>query len=67
MFIGRAFLVLSACVIILLVLTVIGKEYHDSRLAQLERRQYHVDNVTIRYGTGTGDSEKGVGAEGLEK
>jgi hypothetical protein len=33
MLIGRAFLVLSACVIILLVLTVIGKEYHDSRLA----------------------------------
>jgi len=44
-------------------LTVIGKEYHDSRLAQLERRQHHADNVTIRYGTGSDDSEKGVGAE----
>ena len=65
MFIVRALLVLSVCVI-MLVLTVIGKEYHDSRLAQLERRQYrdNVDNVTIRYGS---DSEKGVGAEGLEK
>jgi hypothetical protein len=66
MLICRAFIVLSVCVIIL-VLTVIEKEYHDSRLAQLERRQYQVDNVTIRYGTGTGDSEKGVGAGGLEK
>jgi hypothetical protein len=62
MLIGRTFLILSVHVIIL-ALTVIGKEYHDNRLAQLGRQQHHADNVTIRYGTGSGDSEKGVGAE----
>ena len=59
------FFVLSAHVIIL-VLTTIEKEYHDNRLAQLERQGHHADNVTIRYGSGSGDSEKGVGA-GMEK
>lgn len=48
-------------------LTVIGKEYHDGRIAQRERlQQYHLDDVKIRYGSGS-DSEKGVGAGGLEK
>ena len=66
--IGFAFLVLNVYFVIL-VLTVIGKECHDSRLADLGRRQYHIDNVTIHYGPGTGtdDSEKGVGAEQLMK
>ena len=65
--IGRAFLGLSIRVVIALALTVIGKEYHDSRIAQRERlQQYHLDDVKIRYGSGS-DSEKGAGAGGLEK
>lgn len=65
--IGRAFLGLSIRVVIALALTVIGKEYHDGRIAQRERlQQYHLDDVKIRYGSGS-DSEKGAGAGGLEK
>ncbi|KAF8486092.1 aquaporin-like protein [Russula ochroleuca] len=48
------------------VLTVIGKEYHDSRTAQLEHRRYHLDNLTVRYGAGS-DSERGKHVENLEK
>ncbi|KAN0120665.1 aquaporin-like protein [Russula decolorans] len=43
------------------VLTVIGKEYCDSK-----HRQYHLDNVTVRYGSGS-DSEKGNRVDNLEK
>ncbi|KAF8486094.1 aquaporin-like protein [Russula ochroleuca] len=48
------------------VLTVIGKEYHDSRTAELEHRRYHLDNPTVRYGPGS-DSERGKHVENLEK
>ncbi|KAH9960826.1 aquaporin-like protein [Russula dissimulans] len=47
---------------------VIGREYYDSHVAQLENQKYHHNNVTIRYGSGdSSDSEKGVGVEGLQK
>ncbi|KAI9512105.1 aquaporin-like protein [Russula earlei] len=50
------------------VVTAIGKEYHDSRAAQLEHIRYLHDNVTIRYGSGSSaDSEKGVDEQRLEK
>jgi len=50
------------------VVTVIGKEYHENRAAQLENQKYHRNNVTIRYGSGdSSDSEKGAVVEGLEK
>jgi len=48
------------------VLTVIGKEYHDSRIAQLEHRRHQLDGVTVHYGPGS-DSERGKGVENLEK
>jgi len=48
------------------VVTVIGKEYHDSCLAQRERLRRHDGNVTIHYGPST-DSENGPGVERLEK
>jgi len=50
------------------VVTAIEKEYHDSRVAQLENQKYHRNNVTIRYGSGeSSDSEKGAAVEGLNK
>ncbi|KAH9994843.1 aquaporin-like protein [Russula vinacea] len=48
------------------VLTVIGKEYHDSRVAQMEHRRYHLDNPSVRYGSGS-DSERGKHVVNLEK
>lgn len=62
--IGRAFLDLITHTI--LVLTVIGKECHDSRMAQLEHLGRHVENVTIHYGPSS-DSENGPGVKRLEK
>ena len=59
MIIIHTFLGLSIPVV--LVLTVIGKEYCDSK-----HRRYHHDNVTVRYGSGS-DSEKGSRVENLEK
>jgi len=55
----HAFLGLS--ILVVLVLTVIGKECYDSR-----HRRPHPDNVTIRYGSGS-DSEKGNHVEQSEK
>lgn len=51
---------------VVLVLTVIGKEYHDSRTAQLEQRRYQLDDVTVHYESGS-DPEKGKRVENLEK
>jgi hypothetical protein len=45
---------------VVLVLTVIGNEYHDSK-----HRRYHLDDVTVRYGSGS-DSERG-NVENMEK
>ena len=55
----HAFLGLS--ILIVLVLTVIGKEHHDSK-----HRRYNRDNVTVRYGSGP-DSEMNNHVENIEK
>ncbi len=59
MIIIHAFLGLS--IPFVLVLTDIGKEYHDSK-----HRRYHLDNVMVQYGSGS-DSEKGNHVENVEK
>jgi len=48
------------------VLTVIRKEYHDSRVAQQEHLRHQLDGVTVHYGPGS-DSERGKRVENLEK
>lgn len=58
--------VLGLIIYVVLVLTVIGKEYHDSRVAQQEHRRHQLDEVTVHYGPGT-DSERGRRVENLEK
>ena len=62
--IGHAFLGLITHVI--LDVTVIGKEYHDSRMAQREHLRRHVENVTMHYGPSS-DSENVAGVKHLEK
>ena len=62
--IGHAFLDLITHVIP--AVTVIGKEYHDSCMAQRERLRRYDGKVTIHYGPST-DSENGPGVERLEK
>lgn len=49
------------------VITVSGKEHLDGHAAHVERKEYHLGNVAMRYSSNSGsDSEKG-GAEHLEK
>jgi len=47
-------------------LTVIGQECYDSHALHLEHRRYHLNNVTVRYGSGP-DEEMAQKGEHVEK